>query len=260
MKVSIGKQLKVWKSVLFALFLREMQSQFNDKLGLAWAFLEPFAFIFGLAYMRSFMSGGEVHTVPILIYMMIGLIFIQSFLTPLSKVANAFKKNKPLYAFRQVQPVSGLIVTGFMEFSIKCMVVFLALITLYLLDIDASMHDPMLLIMLFLMLWVFTVSLSCIIGIATAFVPELSKIINVITRPMFFISCVFFSLQDFAPEYWHWLTWNPLVHFIELARYACYESYGHQGVSLAFAAGTTFVCFFFAACLYHLNWKGILSR
>ena len=70
----------------------------------------------------------------------------------------------------------------------------------------------------------------------------------------------FFSLQDFSPEYWHWLTWNPLVHFIELARYACYESYGDSGVSFSYAAGSTFVFFFFAACLYHLNWKGILSR
>ena len=260
MTVSVRKQLNVWKSVLFALFLREMQSQFNDKLGLAWAFLEPFAFIFGLAYMRSFMSGGEVHSIPIIIYMMVGLIFIQSFLTPLNKVANAFKKNKPLYAFRQVQPVSGLIVTGFMEFSIKCVVAFLAFVTIYILNIESSVNDPLLLLTLFLLLWVFTISLSCIIGIATAFVPEFSKIINVITRLLFFISCVFFSLQDFSPEYWHWLTWNPLVHFIELARYACYESYGDSGVSFSYAAGSTFVFFFFAACLYHLNWKGILSR
>ncbi len=260
MTVSVRKQLNVWKSVLFALFLREMQSQFNDKLGLAWAFIEPFAFIFGLSYMRSLMSGGEVHTIPILIYMMVGMIFIQSFLTPLNKVAGAFKKNKPLYAFRQVQPVSGLIVAGFMEFTIKVTVVLLAMVTLYLLGIDASVHNPLLLLSLFLLLWLFTVSLSCIIGIATAFVPEVSKIINVITRPLFFISCVFFSLQDFPPEYWHWLTWNPLVHFIELARYACYESYGDSGVSFNYAAGSTFVFFFFAACLYHLNWKGILSR
>ena len=260
MKVSLRKQLNVWKSVLFALFLREMQSQFNDKLGLAWAFIEPFAFIFGLAYMRSLMSGGEVHSIPILIYMMIGLIFIQSFITPLNKVANAFKKNKPLYAFRQVQPISGLIVTGFMEFLIKCVVTLLAFITIYILDIESSIHDPLLLLTMFLLLWIFTISLSSIIGIATAFVPEFSKIINVVTRPLFFISCVFFSLQDFSPDYWHWLTWNPLVHFIELARYACYESYGDSGVSVSYAAGSTFVFFFFAACLYHLNWKGILSR
>jgi capsular polysaccharide transport system permease protein len=260
MTVSVRKQLNVWKSVLFALFLREMQSQFNDKLGLAWAFIEPFAFIFGLAYMRSLMSGGEVHSIPILIYMMIGLIFIQSFITPLNKVANAFKKNKPLYAFRQVQPVSGLIVTGFMEFLIKCVVTLLAFITIYILDIESSIHDPLLLLTMFLLLWIFTISLSSIIGIATAFVPEFSKIINVVTRPLFFISCVFFSLQDFSPDYWHWLTWNPLVHFIELARYACYESYGDSGVSVSYAAGSTFVFFFFAACLYHLNWKGILPR
>lgn len=260
MKVSIGKQLKVWKSVLFALFLRELQSQFNDKLGLAWAFLEPFIFIVGLSLLRSLLKSGDVHTIPVLIFMMIGMILIQSFLSPLNKIAKAFNRNKPLYAFRQVQPVSGLIATAFVEFVIKCVVILLGLITLYLLDIDATVDDPLLLMTLYLMLWIFTVSLSCIIGITTAFIPEFSKVISILTRPLFFISCIFFSLQDIPQKYWHYLTWNPLVHFIELSRYACYESYGNSGVSIWYPAGITFLVFFLAACLYHLNWKGILSR
>lgn len=260
MKVSIRKQLNIWKSVLFALFLREMQSQFNDKLGLTWAFIEPFAFVFGLSYMRSLMSGGEVHSMPILVFMMVGMVFIQSFLTPLNKVAGAFKKNKPLYAFRQVQPISGLLITGFVEFLIKCGVICLAMLTFYLIDLDAGIDNPLLLILIYMLIWIFTLSFSCIVGVISAFFPEFTKILGVLTRPLFFISCVFFSLQDIPRDFWPWLNWNPLVHFIELGRYACYSSYGHNGVSLQFAIGSTFVFFFFAACLYHLNWKGILSR
>ena len=47
--VTFKDQLYAWRGVIFALFLRELQSKFNDKFGLGWAFLEPFAFIFALS-------------------------------------------------------------------------------------------------------------------------------------------------------------------------------------------------------------------
>ncbi|MDC8832676.1 ABC transporter permease [Alteromonas gilva] len=250
----------MWRTVCFALFLRELQSQFNDKLGLAWAFVEPFLLVFGLAYIRSVISSSDVHGVPIMIFMMVGMITIQSFITPLNKVANAFTKNKPLYAFRQVQPIAGLLVSVFIEYAIKAIVVVLSIVALYLLDLTFEVHDALLLLTLFHLLWLMTFSMSCLFGIAMTYHPEVKKVINIFTRPLFFISCVFFSLQDIPKEYWHWFTWNPLVHIIELARYACYESYGDEGISFAYPLEFTLVVTFFAVSLYHITWKGLLSR
>lgn len=258
--VTFRSQLIVWKRVCFALFLREIQSQFSDRLGLAWAFLEPFAFIFGLAFLRSLISGSDVHGLPILLFMMVGLISLQSFLQPFNKVAAAYKLNKPLYAFRQVQPIAGLIVTTFIEYTIKVGVLVLACLALYLLEIDVPIHDPLLLIFLFHLLWLMTFSIGCLLGIATSYVPEIKKMTGILSRPLFFISCVFYSLQDIPREYWKYFTWNPLVHFIEMGRYALLESYGHEGVSVSYPLIVTFIAFFFAICLYHINWKGLLAR
>jgi capsular polysaccharide transport system permease protein len=81
-----------------------------------------------------------------------------------------------------------------------------------------------------------------------------------LTRPLMFISCVFFSLQDLPEEFWPYLTWNPLVHFNELARYACFESYGQKGVSLSFTIEITLVFLFLSLSMYHITWKKVLSR
>lgn len=259
-EISFRSQLRVWKTVCFALFLRELRSQFNDKLGLAWGFLEPFAFIFGLSFARSFIREGDVHSIPVFVFMLIGLVTIQSFLQPFSKVAASFTKNKPLYAFRQVQPISSLLVSGFVEYSIKFVVILLATLAIYLLNIDMELDNLLLLLFIYHLLWVMTISMSCLFGIATVYIPEVKKVIGVITRPLFFISCIFFSLQDIPTEYWHWFTWNPLVHFVELSRYACYEQYGSKGVSLSFISQFTAIVFFFAVALYHLTWKRLLSR
>lgn len=260
MQVTFWSQIPIWKRVFFALFLRELRSQFNDKLGMSWGFLEPFIFIFGLSFLRSLISGGVVHDLPILIFMLIGMIAIQSFLQPFNKISNSFGKNKPLYAFRQVQPIAGLLITGFVEYIVKIVVILLATLALYLMEIPLQINNPLTIILLFHGLWVMTISMGCLLGVITAFIPEIKKVVGILTRPLFFISCVFFSLQDIPQEYWHWFTWNPLVHYIELARYSWLESYGSAGVSLSYPLTFTFVTFFFAVSMYHITWKGLLSR
>lgn len=258
--VTFREQLYAWRGVIFALFLRELQSKFNDKFGLGWAFLEPFAFIFALSFLRGLISGGDIHTVPLFIFMMIGMVGLQSLTTCLQSVSTSVRRNKPLYAFRQVQPISAILTAGFLEFSVKVVVVLLLSLALFLMGETFEIHDPLLLIFLFLLLWVFSISIGLIFAIAAAFVPEVDKIKSMLTRPLMFISCVFFSLQDLPEKFWPYLTWNPLVHFNELARYACFESYGHKGVSLIFLIAVTVVFLFLSLSMYHITWKRVLSR
>jgi capsular polysaccharide transport system permease protein len=258
--VTFKEQLYAWRSVVFALFLRELQSKFNDKFGLGWAFLEPFAFIFALSYLRGLISGGDIHSIPLFIFMMIGMVGLQSMTTCLQSVSTSVRRNKPLYAFRQVQPISAIISAGFLEFSVKVVVVGLLCLALFVMNETFIVHDPLLLIFLFLMLWVFSISLGLMFAIAAAFVPEVDKIKSMMTRPLMFISCVFFSLQDLPEEFWPYLTWNPLVHFNELARYACFESYGQKGVSLSFVIEITVGLLFLSLSMYHITWKRVLSR
>ncbi|MDO6565481.1 ABC transporter permease [Alteromonas sp. 1_MG-2023] len=246
--------------MIFALFLREFQSKFNDKFGLSWAFIEPFIFIAVLSFIRGMISGNDVHSIPLFIFMMIGLVGLQTLTGNLISVSMSIRKNKPLYAFRQVLPIAAVITAGFVELSIKTVVIALLALALYLLGDGFKINDPLLLITLYLLLWLFSVSLGLIFAIAAAFVPEVDKIKSMLTRPLIFISCVFFSLQD-MPEYlWPYFTWNPLAHFNELARYACFESYGHKGVSLSFTIKVTIVLFFLSLSLYHITWKKVLSR
>jgi len=258
--VTFKEQLYAWRGVIFALFLRELQSKFNDKFGLGWAFVEPFTFIFVLSYLRGLISGDNIHTIPIFIFMMIGMVGLQSFTSCLNSVSSSIKRNKPLYAFRQVQPISAIVTAWFLELSIKTIVVMLLCLGLYLMDNTFTVKDPLMLIYLFFLLWVLSLAVGLIFAIATSFIPEVEKIKSILTRPLMFISCVFFSLQDLPPEIWPYLTWNPLVHFNELARYACFESYGHYGVSLSYIVEVTAISLFLSLALYHITWKKVLSR
>ena len=253
------ERVRAWRNVLFALVLREFQSTFNDKLGLSWAFVEPFLFIVVLAFLRSIITGSDVHSVPIFVFMMLGLMGIQLFTSTMNDVAGAIKRNKPLYALRQVLPIGSVLAVGFKELLVRIGVVILIALAIYFTGQEFSLFDPLLLIGLFFSLWLLAISAGLLFAVAASFVPETDKVRRFVTRPLFFISGVFFSLQDIPPQYWHYLTWNPILHYIELARYACYESYGNLGVSPHYAFGSSLVLFCAAMAVYHISWKKLLN-
>lgn len=256
---NLRHNLSNWRTVIFALYLRELQSRFNDKLGFAWAFFEPFLYIFAFSYLRGLIQSNDAHGIPLLVFMMVGMVAIQSFITTLNATANSITKNKPLYAFRQVQPIASVITALFLELIIKCGVIVLLFVALYFLDQMFTIDNPLLLLFLFVLLWIFTFSVGLTFSVIETKVPELSKLRSTLTRPLFFVSCVFFSLQDIPQAFWPWLTWNPLVHIIELARYACFTEYGDKGVSVEFAVAITLALLFFSCCLYHVTWKKLLA-
>ncbi len=258
--VTLKQQLYAWRTVIFALFLRELQSKFNDKFGLSWAFLEPFVFILALSFFRGLLNEGDIHGISLFHFMMIGLVGLQSYTNGIQNVSMSIRKNKPLYAFRQVQPMSAIVTSGLLEVAIKVVVIALLALALYLVGDGISVDNYLLLIVLFSLLWIQCICVGLMFGIAAAFVPEVDKIKSMMMRPLLFISCIFFSLQDIPEEYWPYLTWNPIVHFVELARFACFPHYGSQGVSLSYTVETTAGCLFLALCLYHITWKKVLAR
>ncbi|GGD57728.1 ABC transporter permease [Lacimicrobium alkaliphilum] len=251
---------EIWRDVIFALFAREIRVGFNDKFGISWAVVQPVVFIFVLAFIRGRLDSGETHTIPTFIFIAFGMILIQSFLQTLSAGASAIKKNRALFAFRQVQPLSAVIAAGMFEFIVKLFVVMGIALILYFIGMEMKLADPLSIILYFVSLWLFALSVGLLFGLAALYIPEVEKVQTLMTRPMFFISGVFFSLKDFPEEYWYLLNWNPILHAIELARFSAYPSYGLDGVSVSYLLISTLVALFLALVCYQGFWKQAISR
>ncbi|AUD78502.1 ABC transporter [Kangiella profundi] len=258
-QVQRRSRLSIWKDVIFALFIRDLQSRFNDKFGISWAIIQPVTFIFILAFIRGLMNGGETHTMPTFVFMMYGIVSLQFFITTLSASSKALKKDKPLFAFRQVVPISSFIATALFEYIVKLVVIIVLVIIMWFLGIELVLKDPLMVIINFTLLWLLALSIGIIFAISTSFFPEVDKFREMAQRPMLFISAVFFSLQDVPQEYWVYLDWNPLLHAIELSRQAAYPSFGAVGVSQSYLYECTIVIFFLSLIIYKRYWKQAIS-
>lgn len=252
--------LKVWLDVIFAIFLREIKSTFSDKFGISWALISPMIMIVVIVAMRAGLDEGNTHGMPTVFFALFGVVLVQFFLGVLEKSSSSIQKNKPLYAFRQVQPISSVLALAGFELLVKIALVVVLITIGFFMRIDANISDPLCLIFISLKVWIIAASLGLLFGLARCYVPEVSKVQALITRPMFFLSGIFFSLQDVPKEYWPYLNWNPLLHAVELTRFAAYPSYGDAGVSMTFLNVATLVSLFFALACYHISWKQAISR
>ena len=259
-KVHKRSLFALWRDVIFAIFVREIKSKFNDKFGIAWSVVSPVAFIFMLSFIRGRMDGGDTHGIPTFWFMAYGMILVQFFLGLLGSVSGAIQKNKPLYAFRQVQPISSIIAVAGFELLVKFFVILCILIIGYYLHLDFTVSDPLEVLFILIRVWLIATSVGILLALAKCYIPEIGKLQSLATRPLFFISAIFFSLQDIPKEYWPYLTWNPLLHAVELSRYAAYPHYGDAGVSYFFLDACTLVLVFFALACYQISWKQAISR
>ncbi|MEE1672802.1 ABC transporter permease [Agarivorans aestuarii] len=258
--VSKRSRLAVWKDVIFALFIRTIRSQFNDKFGLSWAVVNPVSFILILSVIRGRLEGGTTHTLDTFTFMACGMLTVQMFLSALGASAGVIKKNKALFAFRQVRPISAFIASGLFELLVKVLVLLSVVLAMYFLKIDILLANPLLFIIAQLAIFITAGAIGAMFAIATAFIPEIDKIRGMLTRPLFFISGVFFSLQDLPRDIWIYFQWNPILHAIELSRQAVSPSFGAVGVSLNFLLGCALVSLFISLCCYQVYWKRAISN
>lgn len=259
-KVKKRNTLKIWGDVIFAIFLREIKSQSKDKFGVAWKVVSPVVFIFMLSYIRGRMDGGSTHGIPTFFFMVFGMILVQFFLSILGSITGAIKKNKPLYAFRQVQPMSSIVAVAAFEFLVMLVVILVIAIITYFLKMPAQIADPLEIMLIFIRVGLIAMSLGVLFSLAACYVPEIDKLRSLATRHLFFISGIFFSLQDIPQEFWPYLTWNPLLHAVELSRYVAYPQYGDAGVSYFYLDVSTLILICFALACYHISWKQAISR
>lgn len=250
----------IWLDVIFALFTREIRTGFNDKFGISWAVIEPLIFIFILSFIRSLFGGPYTHSMPTFVFMAYGMFLIQTFLTTLNACTTSIKKNKSLFAFRQVKPISAVLAAGMFELLVKVFVMLSILLTMYFMDIEVRIDNPLMLLAYAISLWWLATMLGMLFAVAIMFVPEVGKIKGILTRPLFFMSAVFFSIQDVPREYWPYLDWNPILHAIELSRYSAYTSYGQEGVNpqyfFSFVLTTTFI----ALACYQTYWRRGINK
>lgn len=89
--------------VIYALILREVKVRYGPlKIGFVWALLEPILFVFILGIIFSIRRGNTVYGMPVLLFLLTGIIPYLLFRNTMNSTMGASKSSRALLHFPQI--------------------------------------------------------------------------------------------------------------------------------------------------------------
>ncbi|RLA80224.1 MAG: hypothetical protein DRG78_11380 [Epsilonproteobacteria bacterium] len=250
----------IFKSVIIALFLREIQTRFaSQKLGYFWAIFDAMLMVLVFAGLKSAMSKGSMPGLDFPVFLATGFLAFFLWKSIVSKSTAAFSANAALFNYVQVKPIDTIITRFLVEVLVSTMatLVFLG-IGLYF-DFDVSVKNFNMVILAVAWLSLFGFSLGLLSAVIGTFYETYTKILNVIMTPLLFVSALMYTVDSLPPILRELILYNPLVHFIEMIHGNYFTVLDTKYVDYMYMFYWTFIPLFLGLYFYTRAEKKIIS-
>lgn len=227
--------------VIFALIMREMLTSYGkSSAGYLWAILEPVGAIAMLSIAFSLILKTPALGDSFPLFYATGYLPYMMYNTLQSKVTVCLRENTKLLFYPRVTYADAIIARFILVFATQLLVAFIVFAGLIWVQ-DVNQRIEVHLIFQALLIAAY---LGLGIGVLNAvlifIMPAWRNIWQIVTRPMFIISCIFY-LFDTLPHWVQGILWfNPLVHLVGHTRVGFYSTYSGSYISLIYptAIGT----------------------
>ncbi|MCC5788790.1 MAG: ABC transporter permease [Opitutales bacterium] len=217
---------QIQRAVVFGVFNRELANRFGRfSLGYIWAPLEPLLYITVLSVIRTQLASGPIAGIHPVVFFASGVLPFILFQIVQVTSLSCVESNTGLFNYQRVKPADIFAARFLLEVLIILTVALLLFPCLYFFGMEFVLNDFLYLLVVSVLFLMFVAGLGLICTVMGPFWNESKKILPNFIRPFFFISGIFFPLSDIPPEMRERLTWNPLLHALELFRHAAFEGY-----------------------------------
>ena len=259
----VKRGLRIQINVLRALTYREFIGRASlVKFGYIGILIEPlgvmaiFLTIFAVIRRRG---GNE--DLGVLLFLICGIVIFTLFQAIAIRSMNSMDANSSLFFYRQVHPIDTIFSRTIVEIVIYS-VVFIILVTIaFLIKESFFISDFALLIVSFISIAITSMGLGIFLMIATYRYEWVKSIVQFLMRPIWFLSGVFFSLNDIPQNIRPYLSWNPILQSIELLRHSFANSYPlSEEISLTYLIQSTLVVLAISLWLYDKNHRILRTK
>lgn len=251
-KVSRRSSGGIVRDSLYAFALREIRDRFGrSRWGYLWAIAQPIIFMLGFYAIRMALGRGRdtIYDVNGMYFFWLGLVPFFMFMNGLHRGMGSTRAYRALFQFRQVQPIDVIFVRVLFEF-VTMIVVFTILISGFAwFGAKISVDDVLGFVAVLALLFAFTFGITLCAEICVILMPDSRQIINIIERPLLFLSGTFYTIDHVPPNARQYLLWNPLLHGVDLARGTMLAKYDPIG-SWVYLLGCTLAVLALGLLLY----------
>jgi capsular polysaccharide transport system permease protein len=253
---------EIQRTVVMALILRELKSRFGaHRLGYVWVPLEPALHMMMLVIVFGFIRQRVQAGIDFPVFLIVGLIPYLLFKNISLRTMNAMDANRALFAYRQIKPMDTFLSRMIFESVMMLVVYVLMLFFMGGLGFSVIPVSPLLLALIHALLVLFALGFGLILCVTVDWFSEARLFVQILYLPLYFISGVMFPLAMVPPEVLPWISWNPVLHFVELARSAFFPNYQiSPEVSWELVVMVTLFSLFLGLSLYYARRTRMVRR
>jgi capsular polysaccharide transport system permease protein len=240
--------------VISVLLKREMTNQFGKyALGFVWMIFEPLLSVIFLGVIIGPLIGRSVPEIPYAFFLLFGKMQLNVFSSSMNTGMRSVGVNQALLVYPTVKPLDTFIARYLYEFLTSFFSFVLFCIVAMCLGFDMSLASLDVIIACYLITWLMGCGFGLIFAVGSAYFKEVEKIVKVVTTPLMIISCVLFPLSVLPLDIQQILLANPLVHTIEVSRFAAFPHYPIDGPCLFYPFQFAIVVLAIGLTLFHGN-------
>lgn len=246
---------------VMALMLREMATTYGRSPGgYLWAILEPVAAIALLTavFSTGFRAPPIGNNFPI--FYATGMLPFQLYISVSGPVAASILFSKALLAYPSVTYIDAILGRFLLNLMTQLLVSALVFVAILSIFETRTILDVSLLIQAYALAALLALGIGTLNCFLFSIVPVWQRVWSVVNRPLFILSCIFFTFDSIPLPYRDWLWYNPLVHIVGLARAAFYPSYEAQYASPLYVAVVGAVSLLAGLVFLHRYHREILNN
>ncbi len=248
--------LNVQGRVISALILRETRARYgNSKLGFFWAMFEPFAHI--LVFIGIFSALGRA--IPLGdsmgVFILTGIVPWLLYSNTLANVMGGLNANRSLLGYPQVMPIDIVISRVILESATIFIVFLLFLGGFSYLGVRIEIDSFLQMFSAYCLLVLFATGIGLINSAIVRAYPSYNSVFTAFSKPLYFISGVFFTADFLAPEVYAAIDFNPLIHLVEWFRSGFYPSFQSHLYDPRYAIAVCLITFAIGLVVERVNSK-----
>lgn len=242
---SLKKALRTQMRVIGALVLRETRTRYGKiRIGYAWAIISPILQVAVLTAVFTLMERAARVGDSIPLFFATGILSFIVFRRISSQCAGALESGRSLLAFPIVKPIDLLLSRAIAEFltAVACLIIVLSGLVIF-------FDEPPPKSVEWIMVGIFCLGgigfgYGAITAVVNDWVPAWRSIESFLTRPLIIVSGAMMPPDRFPPWLLEYISWNPMLHGVELVRNGYYWSYPSLVLDVEYLLKSTLVIVF----------------
>lgn len=212
--------------VILSLILRDTRVAFGPtKLGYIWAIANPMLSTIILVLVFSAISSRPAIGTSFILFFATGVFPFEMNRKITSSLMHVFKSNKGLMVYPLIKEIDVVIARFSLIFVTYAIIFIIFFSGLILLGLAEAPRAPEQILLALLVTTLIGLGGGLVNAVIFGLWPTWQQIEGIFSRPLFFLSGIFFVPSLFSPEVRYFLSWNPLLHITEWVREGYYGYY-----------------------------------